>query len=297
LGAAVLIGGVTAAGNYWNIRFQSNRWVESLAQHADWSVEIEPTGWISVARYVRRRDGVIRILLYRAGKMLRIDAHLYDLGLSESISIDLLGDHPVSDGSAGAATVEKLEASEAVTTALRKIRFDRGTVERLEIIENMLVLEAVQRSGLEDERLSTVEAMFHAFETLGSVIIDVLELQEPPPGCPLCEGARLIADVGHLKESVCSNCHGRLLDPAGVQRVFGEELGMGPGDLKAGLSDACGLRCPGCRTRMGPLLLDDKILDLCPGCGSMWLDKGELLSISNGHYEEILGPLDDSGGG
>jgi Zn-finger nucleic acid-binding protein len=290
---AMVVGGATVAGVRFSNDRHQKRWHEALAASDTWTTKLDADGWISASRYHRGRDAVVRVLPSRGGSIARLDVHLYDLGLDESVTVGLTGDAPRAANAASGEAAEKLAASDVVRSAARSLLTSHWTLDRMEITEDMLVVEGVERVVPEHRRLERVAKMFELLEQLGGAVVDVLDLPEPGQRCPLCEGAELVPAVGHLMEAVCRNCHGRLLSPGAVQRLFGEELGMGPGDLKAGLSDARGLTCPSCTSKMGPLLLGDKILDLCPGCGSMWLDKGELQSVSGGRYDEILGPIGD----
>jgi hypothetical protein len=290
-GVAMVVGGATVAGVRFSNDRHRKRWEEALAMSDRWTTKVDADAWVSATRYERGRDAVVRVLPSRGGLTARLDVHLYDLGLDESVAVALTGERPAASNAASGEVADKLAASDAVRAATRQLLTSHWTLDRMEITEDMLVIEGLERVVPEDRRRARVDRMFDLLGALGGAIVDVLELKEPGQRCPLCEGAELVPAVGHLMEAVCRNCHGRLLNPGAVQRLFGEELGMGPGELKAGLSDARGLTCPSCQSKMGPLLVDDKILDLCPGCGSMWLDKGELSSVSGGRYEEILGPI------
>lgn len=44
------------------------------------------------------------------------------------------------------------------------------------------------------------------------------------------------------------------------------------------------LPCPACRSKMSPLVLRGAGLDLCFGCGALWVDRGELEVISHGRH-------------
>jgi hypothetical protein len=47
------------------------------------------------------------------------------------------------------------------------------------------------------------------------------------------------------------------------------------------------LRCAGCGAAMRPLRLRGVVVDLCVGCGGLWLDAGELTRMSGGRYDEV----------
>ena len=215
------------------------------------------------------------------------------VGLDNDVVIGLLGKEPVALNTQSHEVAKKLQASETVMDCAQQMS-RRWTLERLELTENMLVIESVERNISPNSRRAYVEEMFKHLEALGDAVIIALDLKAPGARCPLCEGAELVSGLGHLIESVCRNCYGRLLNPSGVQRLFGEERGMGPGELKASLSEARGLTCPTCHSKMGPLLVGERMIDLCPRCGSMWMDKGELSLTSGGRYDEIPGPIGDT---
>lgn len=95
--------------------------------------------------------------------------------------------------------------------------------------------------------------------------------------------------AGELLESACPNCRGRFLGPDAVRRLLVDEMGLAPGELKeaAARGSTAPLVCPSCSTRMSPVLLGELIVDLCTGCGSLWLDEQELTLLSKGRYREV----------
>lgn len=103
---------------------------------------------------------------------------------------------------------------------------------------------------------------------------------------PLTPGA------GALGEAVCGRCGGRLLDEAAVQRLIIEEHGIARDTLRelAGNFGRPTLRCAGCGQRMHPVRLRGVPLELCTGCGGVWLDAGELGRLSEGRWAEVAGP-------
>jgi len=50
------------------------------------------------------------------------------------------------------------------------------------------------------------------------------------------------------------------------------------------------LFCPGCSVEMNPKEIAGEIIDLCPECRGVWLDKGEIiaLKIAENHIKEYL---------
>ena len=114
--------------------------------------------------------------------------------------------------------------------------------------------------------------------------------------CPRCSTADVevpLADgAGALGEAVCPGCGGRVLDEAAVQRVIIEEHGIARETLRelAGHFGRPLLRCPGCGQRMHPICLRQVPLDLCTGCGAVWLDAGELWRLTEGRWAEVARP-------
>ena len=108
--------------------------------------------------------------------------------------------------------------------------------------------------------------------------------------CPRCR-TLLSAGDGALLEDVCGACHGRFLPAAATERVVVEELGVDRATLKEIAELFSGLRvpCPGCTTAMRPLRLHGVLVDLCFACGGLWLDGGELTSLTAGRYAEVGG--------
>ena len=104
----------------------------------------------------------------------------------------------------------------------------------------------------------------------------------PRDGNPLRPGA------GALAEDVCSRCHGRFLDTAATQRLFVDILGIRP-ELLLELARAGVPRfaCPACGARIAEVRARGVLVELCSGCGSSWLDGGELARLARDVVEEI----------
>lgn len=103
----------------------------------------------------------------------------------------------------------------------------------------------------------------------------------------------LAPGAGALGEAVCHQCGGRLLDEAAVERVIVLEHGIARPTLRelAGHFGRPRLPCPACRLRMHPVRLRAIDLELCTGCGAVWLDAGELARLSEGRWDEVAGPV------
>ncbi|MBM4283299.1 MAG: hypothetical protein FJ137_21990, partial [Deltaproteobacteria bacterium] len=101
----------------------------------------------------------------------------------------------------------------------------------------------------------------------------------------------LASGQGALGEDVCPRCRGRFLNGALTERVVIDELGVERGILRelAGFFSGARLPCAGCGAAMRPLGLRGVAVDLCLGCGGLWLDAGELSRLSGGRYGEFGG--------
>lgn len=95
--------------------------------------------------------------------------------------------------------------------------------------------------------------------------------------------------VGVVGEDACGRCGGRFLAPEVAERVVVDELGFEREMLHevANLFSGMRIPCPGCTGAMRPLRLRGVAVDLCFGCGSLWLDRGELRALSAGRHDEV----------
>jgi Zn-finger nucleic acid-binding protein len=107
--------------------------------------------------------------------------------------------------------------------------------------------------------------------------------------CPICSLPLVRADIAHISVLYCKQCHG-LLFPMNLLPPLNEALRIDlekppavqqppdPGDLKRAI------QCPKCNRRMdthfyaGP---GNVIVDTCPNCWLIWLDRGELIRIAH----------------
>jgi Zn-finger nucleic acid-binding protein len=112
------------------------------------------------------------------------------------------------------------------------------------------------------------------------------------PPCPRCHQPALVADVGALHETVCADCHGRLLPREAVEELVVGQLGHPPSFLQelAEHFQSRGVRCPTCENEMALMRLRGEPVDLCTRCGVAWLDAGELSRLSGGRFEEPTPP-------
>lgn len=106
--------------------------------------------------------------------------------------------------------------------------------------------------------------------------------------CPRCHDPDLTSPLeggGPLSSSTCARCGGGLLPEDGLTRLL-EEMKHTREEMRelAALYAGARVPCPACRSKMSPLVLRGASLDMCFGCGSLWVDRGELEVISGGRY-------------
>lgn len=107
--------------------------------------------------------------------------------------------------------------------------------------------------------------------------------------CPRCHDVELDVGKGSVGEDVCGGCGGRFLAPEISERVVVVELGFERELLReiAALFSGLRIACPGCESMMSPMRLRGVTVDLCLGCGGLWLDAGELRRLTSERHEEI----------
>ena len=107
--------------------------------------------------------------------------------------------------------------------------------------------------------------------------------------CPRCgSGCALTVQAGRLGEAICAQCNGRFIDAMAVHSVIVEGLGI-PADILQDLpnvSGGQGFSCPACSTTTQHFALKGVAVERCPNCQGIWLDKGELLQLGKGEFEE-----------
>ncbi len=110
--------------------------------------------------------------------------------------------------------------------------------------------------------------------------------------CVKCGGE--LAGMGTtegVEVDFCSSCHGILFDHGEVAEYF--ELAVDVPDLVMDLDLArkTDLKCPKCSgawVEIPYVPQENLLIDLCTGCGAIWLDKGEFPKL-----EAIAAKLDD----
>lgn len=110
--------------------------------------------------------------------------------------------------------------------------------------------------------------------------------------CPRCSdhAGALIRGFGALHEDVCARCRGRFLSAEAVERLLVEEHGLSREMLREMVTLFASREratCPGCASKLSPIHVRGVRIDLCIGCGGVWLDAGELTRLGAGRHEEL----------
>jgi Zn-finger nucleic acid-binding protein len=102
--------------------------------------------------------------------------------------------------------------------------------------------------------------------------------------CPRCHDVDLVAG-GPLSSSTCDRCGGGFVPEDGFL-VLLDEIKCTRDELRelASLYGGERIVCPSCRSKMSPLTLRGQKVDVCFGCGSLWVDAGELEGVSAGRH-------------
>jgi Zn-finger nucleic acid-binding protein len=102
--------------------------------------------------------------------------------------------------------------------------------------------------------------------------------------CPRCHDIEL-ATGGPLSSSTCDRCGGGFVPEDGFA-VLLDEIKCTREEVRelASLYGGERIVCASCRSKMSPLTLRGQKVDVCFGCGSLWVDAGELEGISLGRH-------------
>lgn len=117
----------------------------------------------------------------------------------------------------------------------------------------------------------------------------VMPSTEPPRyKCPVCadeEWLEAAAD-STLGQLDCPGCHGDFLPVSAAETLVRDGLQLDPSILPTleTFTKAEPIACPGCAETLTLLTLKGAAVDWCPGCGAIWLDRGELHNVSGGRW-------------
>ncbi len=289
---AIAMGGAVA-GRYLYLEARAKRERDALlALLADTSAltaePIEVNAGVHITASRNGRSIALELIPMRRGfdaTSLHWSFHVFDLGVPLERTLFL---SPYGNSGNHEDTLARVRDSARVHLAVRALFHNNWVTQSCGLSEGALVVAADEQTRFSQLQVPEVLRRIDEVAELCAALAEALDLSAQSPLCPMCESVHLRDGVGQLMESVCPNCKGRFLPPSAVERLFGEERGMTPGELRAKVGDATGERlcCPGCQTRMSPVVIDAHIVDLCTGCGSMWLDATELEDLSGGRYRE-----------
>lgn len=100
--------------------------------------------------------------------------------------------------------------------------------------------------------------------------------------CPRCKSDLMVVEYEDIELDYCHACGGLWFD-RGEMDLLSEKSGAAPVPLSPapGAREAR-LRCPTCRSYMDKRHMGETepvLVDLCPSCGGLWLDRGELEQV------------------
>ena len=106
--------------------------------------------------------------------------------------------------------------------------------------------------------------------------------------CPRCQATNWHPVDNQRRVQRCGQCQGTWLNAEAVEPFLREGVGIDPSLIPELATHFSGERldCPGCHEKMSPLPLRAKPIDMCLACHHMWLDQGELSSLTNGRIGE-----------
>src|SRR6185295_11820702 len=98
--------------------------------------------------------------------------------------------------------------------------------------------------------------------------------------CPKCRQQMFRAKHAGTEVDLCSGCHGLWLDRSELAAITGQ-----PVDLPEATSPTpTSLKCPRCGTALQERAYAgraDLLVEVCAGCGGIYLDKGEMVVIKD----------------
>jgi len=173
----------------------------------------------------------------------------------------------------------------------------RRLFSRLVLDRGQMRLERAGR-GARQFDISEIEELESMARALAHEVARVRGLSMPNGRpCLTCPGTHLEEGVGPAGEDVCRRCGGRFLPPEVARFFIFETLGISRSDLLEAAASTPPWtladpehprprRCLDCGEAMELALVESVPMDFCPSCGSVWLDKDELLVLSHGRFEE-----------
>jgi len=104
--------------------------------------------------------------------------------------------------------------------------------------------------------------------------------------CPRCKSLLIVVEFHDIELDWCPACEGLWFDSGEMELVTAQMRGTVDEQVPQRKADTSEkrLKCPECNKTMEKRLLGDAqpvVADVCPVCGGLWLDHGELEQIVN----------------
>ncbi len=129
---------------------------------------------------------------------------------------------------------------------------------------------------LEASAVVDLAACVHVLQGLSGASSEALARYAPKGAlhqCPACQGD-LRVGVGSQGQDVCAACHGHFFGPSLSGPLIQSRFSLSPADVARDAVGLAGTRAH-CQQGMRPAVIGETIIDVCPGCGAIWLDAGE----------------------
>jgi uncharacterized protein len=109
--------------------------------------------------------------------------------------------------------------------------------------------------------------------------------------CPRCKSSLIVLEYEGIELDWCPSCEGLWFDRGEMELIAthsGVEYSALGFDSQASTTERT-LKCPLCRKSMDKRILGQRepvVADICPACGGLWLDHGELEHLLGSAGEE-----------
>ncbi len=114
--------------------------------------------------------------------------------------------------------------------------------------------------------------------------------------CPRCQTDLIVVEYHDIELDYCPECEGLWFDSGEMELVASQMGGSIEGVVPQRRAETreAKLKCPECRKSMDKRLLgasDPVIADVCPLCGGLWLDHGELEQVVHQYRDNADSPV------
>jgi len=115
--------------------------------------------------------------------------------------------------------------------------------------------------------------------------------------CPICDVPLQEETLHRQTVDRCAQCRGIFFDRGELASILnivrlyrGFELEEDEIDTLSENGEARSITCPGCGENMSQNEVGGAVVDICDGCGGVWLDGGEIqaLKIAENHVRENI---------